>query len=74
VLTDPLNPFLARFFRAKQAGSARLGPLWAGLRQENEPTGSNGPARFSNRAWRAGPKMGRVYRARAGPDDLFGHL
>jgi hypothetical protein len=52
--------FSARFFRAKRASSARLGPLRAGLGQKIEPACLDGLARFSNRAWRAGPKMGRA--------------
>jgi hypothetical protein len=54
--------YLARFFRAKRAGPARLGPLRAELGQEIEPACLAGPARFFNRAWRAG-----LHRARAGP-------
>jgi hypothetical protein len=54
--------FLARFFRAKRVGPARLGPLRARLEQEIEPACLAGPARFSNRAWRAGPKTGRAGR------------
>jgi hypothetical protein len=55
-----LARFSARFFRAKRPGPARLGPLWAGLGQGIEPAGLEGPVRFSNRAWRAGPKTGRA--------------
>jgi hypothetical protein len=33
MLFGPLSPLLARFFRAKRAGPARLGPLRAGLGQ-----------------------------------------
>jgi hypothetical protein len=51
---------IARFFRAKRTGPARLGLLRAGLRQEIELACLDGPARFSNRAWRAGPKIGRA--------------
>jgi hypothetical protein len=54
--------FSARFFRAKRAGPARLGPLRAGLRQEIEPACLADPARVFNRAWRAGPKTGRAAR------------
>jgi hypothetical protein len=42
--------FSARFFRAKRAG----------LGQKIEPACLDGPARFFNRAWRAGPKTGRA--------------
>jgi hypothetical protein len=52
--------FSARFFRAKRAGPARLGLLRAGLGQEIEPACLDGPAWFSNRAWRARPKTGRA--------------
>jgi hypothetical protein len=60
VSTGPHSPFFGPFFRAKRAGPARLGPLRAGLRQEIEPACLVGPARFSNLAWRAGPKTGRA--------------
>jgi hypothetical protein len=43
---------IARFFV--------LGPLRAGLGQEIKPACLDGPGRFSNRAWRAGPKTGRA--------------
>jgi hypothetical protein len=56
----PFSPLSARFFRAKRADLTRLGPLRAGLGQKIEPTGLEGPARFPNRAWRVGPKMGRA--------------
>jgi hypothetical protein len=36
---------LARFFRAKRAGPARLGPLQVGLGQRIKPAGLAGPAR-----------------------------
>jgi hypothetical protein len=49
-LSARLARFSVRFFRAKRAGPARLGPLRAGLGQEIEPAGLDGPARFSNRA------------------------
>jgi hypothetical protein len=62
MLTGPHNPFLARFFRAKRADPARLGPLRAGLGQEIEPVCLEGPTRFSNRAWWVGPKTGRAAR------------
>jgi hypothetical protein len=39
-----------------------LGPLRAGLEQEIEPACLDGTARFSNRAWRDGPKTGRAAR------------
>jgi hypothetical protein len=55
-----LARFSARFFRAKWVGPVHLGPLWAGLGQEIEPTGLDGPARFFSRAWRAGPKTGQA--------------
>jgi hypothetical protein len=60
MLFGPHSPLSARFFLAKRAGPARLGPLRAGLGQEIEPACLAGPARFSNRAWRAGPKTGRA--------------
>jgi hypothetical protein len=68
--------FSARFFHAKRVGPARLGPLRAGLRQGIEPACLAGPARFSNRAWRAGPKTGRASLgpSRVGPGGPFGHL
>jgi hypothetical protein len=70
VLTDLFSPL----FRAKRVGSARLGPLRAGLGQKIEPAGLDGPARFSNRAWQARPKIDQ---ASPGPDQtgsgrLFG--
>jgi hypothetical protein len=65
---------LARFFRAKRVGPARLGPLRAGLGQEIEPAGLEGPAQFSNRVWRVGPKRVVLHRARAEPGGPFGHL
>lgn len=37
------------------AGPSRPGYMRAGLRQKNEPVGLDSPARFSNRARRAGP-------------------
>jgi hypothetical protein len=48
----------------------------AGLGQKIEPVGLDGPARFSNRAWRAGPKIGQASpgMGRAGLGDPFGHL
>jgi hypothetical protein len=46
----------------------------AGLEQEIEPECLEGPARFSNRAWRAGPKMGRASPGHAEPDGPFSHL
>jgi hypothetical protein len=49
MLTGPLSPFSAHFFRAKRVGLARLGPLRAELEQEIEPVGLDGPVRFSNR-------------------------
>jgi hypothetical protein len=52
--------FSTHFFCAKWAGSARLGPLQAGLGQEIEPACLDGPTQFSNRAWRAGPKTGQA--------------
>jgi hypothetical protein len=52
--------FSAHFFRAKRAGPTHLDPLRAGLGQEIEPACLDGPARFSNRAWRGGPKTGRA--------------
>jgi hypothetical protein len=55
-----IDRFSARFFRAKRASSARLGPLRAGLVQEIEPACLDGPVRFSNRAYRAGTKTGRT--------------
>jgi hypothetical protein len=60
MLTGPYSPFFCPFFRAKRAGPARLGPLRAGLGQEIEPACLDSPARFSNRAWRAGPKTSRA--------------
>jgi hypothetical protein len=66
-----LARFSARFFRAKRDDPACLGPLRAGLGQEIEPAGLDGPTRLSNRAWRARPKMGR---ASPGPGRPFGHL
>jgi hypothetical protein len=67
---------IARFFGAKRADPARLGPLRAGLGQEIEPACLDGPARFSNRVWRAGPKTGRASPGpgRAGPGGPFGQL
>jgi hypothetical protein len=50
MLFGPLNPLTVRFFRAKRAGPARLGPLQAGLGQRIEFAGLEGPARFPNRA------------------------
>jgi hypothetical protein len=76
VLFGPLSSLLARFFRAKRADPARLGPLRAGLGQRIKPAGSAGPARFTNRDWRAGPKTGRASSG-PGPTGLggsFGHL
>jgi hypothetical protein len=72
----PLSPLLARFFRAKRVSPARLGPLRARLGQRIKPTGSAGPARFPNRAWRVGPKTSRVSPGpgQAGPGGPFGHL
>jgi hypothetical protein len=55
-----ITRFSTRFFRAKRADSARLGPLRAGLGQEIEPACLDGSARFSNRAWRARPKTGQA--------------
>jgi hypothetical protein len=71
-----LARILARFFRAKRAGPTRLGPLRTGLGQEIEPAGLDGSTRFSNRAWRAGPKTGRASSGpgRTGPGRTFGHL
>jgi hypothetical protein len=60
VLFGPHSPLFGRFFRAKRAGPARLGPLRAGLGQEIEPACLAGPALFFNRAWRVGPKTGRA--------------
>jgi hypothetical protein len=50
--------------------------LRAGLGQEIEPACLAGPARFFNRAWRAGPKTGRASpgSGRTGPGGPFGHL
>jgi hypothetical protein len=62
MLTDPFSPLFGPFFRAKRVGPTRLDPLRAGLEQEIEPAGLDGPSRFYNRAWRAG-----LHRARAGP-------
>jgi hypothetical protein len=57
--------FSARFFRAKRVGSARLGPLRAGLRQEIEPAPvPGGPS----------PKRAGLHQTRAGPSGPFGHL
>jgi hypothetical protein len=56
MLTGPLNLFFGPFFRAYRAGPTRLDPLRIELGQRNEPTGLDGSVRFSNRAWRAGPK------------------
>jgi hypothetical protein len=71
-----IGRFSARFFRAKRAGPDRLGPLRAGLGQEIEPACLAGPARFFNRAWRAGPKTGRASPGpgRTGPGGPFGHV
>jgi hypothetical protein len=55
-----LARFSARFFRAKRAAPARLGPLRAELEQKIEPAGLDGPAQFSNRAWWAGPGPGQA--------------
>jgi hypothetical protein len=55
-LSARLARFLARFFRAKRAGPARLGPLRAGLGQKIKPAGTAGPARF----------LAGLHRARAG--------
>jgi hypothetical protein len=60
MLFGPLSPLSARFFRAKRAGPTRLGPLWAELGQGIESAGLEGPTRFPNRAWWAGPKTGRA--------------
>ena len=57
MLTGPFSTFSARFFRAKRAGPARLGPLRAGLGQKLEHDGTAGPARF----------LAGLHRARAGP-------
>jgi hypothetical protein len=62
MFTSPYSPFLARFFRAKRAGPARLGPLRAGLGQEIEPACLDGPDRAQNGLGFTGP---------GGP---FGHL
>jgi hypothetical protein len=66
-LPAPLSPLFS---------CSRLGPLRAGLGQEIEPAGLYGPARFSNRAWRAGPKTGRASPApgQTGPGGQFSHL
>jgi hypothetical protein len=58
-LPTRLACFSARFFRFYRA------------RTRNKPAGLDGPSRFSNRAWRAGPKTGR---ASPGPGGPFGHL
>lgn len=60
--TKPCLP--ARFFRVYRARPAFLDPQRATLGQEIEPVGFDGPTRFSNRTWQAGPRPG-------GP---FGHL
>jgi hypothetical protein len=75
-LSGRLARFSVRFFRAKWAGPARLGPLRAGLGQEIEPAGLDGLTWFSNRAWRARPKMGRASpgQGQTGPGGPFGHL
>jgi hypothetical protein len=76
VLIGPHSPLFGPLFRAKRAGPARLGPLRAGLGQKIELACLDGPARFSNRAWRAGPKTGRASPGpgRTGPGGPFGHL
>jgi hypothetical protein len=73
MLTGPLS---VRFFRAKRAGPARLDPLRAELGQKIEPTCLDGPPRFYNHAWRAGPKMGwaSLGPGRAGLGSPFDHL
>jgi hypothetical protein len=65
VLTGPLSPL----FSAK-------GPLRAGLGQKIELVGLDDPARFSNRAWRAGTKTGWASPGlgRAGLGGPFGHV
>jgi hypothetical protein len=57
VLTGTFSTFSARFFRAKRAGPARLGPLRAGFEQKLEHDGTAGPGRF----------LAGLHRARAGP-------
>jgi hypothetical protein len=76
VFSTRIARFSARFFRAKRAGPARLDPLRAGLGQEIEPACLPDPARFSNHAWRAGPKTGRASPGpgRTGPGGPFGHV
>jgi hypothetical protein len=64
-LSVRLARFLARFFRAYWAGPTHLDSLRAKLRQGNELAGLDGPARFSNRAWRVRPNMGRASPGRA---------
>jgi hypothetical protein len=53
---DPFSPL----FRAKWVVLARLGPLRAGFGQRIEPASLEGLARFTNRAWQAGPKTGHA--------------
>jgi hypothetical protein len=55
-----LTARIARFFRAKRTGSARLGPLRAGLEQEIEPACLHG--------------LGRFYTVSGGPGGPFDHL
>ena len=56
MLTGPFSTFSARFFHAKRADPARLGPLRAGLGQKLEHDDTVGPARF----------LAGLHRARAG--------
>jgi hypothetical protein len=55
-------------------GPGRLGTERAGFGQKNKPTGLEGLTRFSNRAWRAGPKPCRAQRVQAESGGPFGHL
>jgi hypothetical protein len=53
MLTGPLSPLFGPFFRAKWDGPARLGLMRAGLGQEIEPAGLDGPG--PKRAGPGGP-------------------
>jgi hypothetical protein len=71
MLIGPLSPFFGPLFCAYWAGPTHLDSLRAELRQGNELAGLDGPARFSNRAWRVRPNMGRASPGRAARLAIF---